>query len=116
MTPADRDAAVALANLRHAYKQAFDFHIGDQRTYAERLLRPAIKTLERALAERPTCATCRYYVPDPNPTEEGYCERMKLWRAQDWHCADHGLPSNEQTHCGECGYPWGEGVHTCPSR
>jgi hypothetical protein len=46
----------ALARLRHAYQQAYDFHIGDQRTYAEHLLGPAIEQLERlALPRDGTC-------------------------------------------------------------
>lgn len=43
--------AYTLAQLRHAYKQAFDFNIGDQRNFAKFLLAPAIETMEQQQAD-----------------------------------------------------------------
>lgn len=86
MTPADRDAAVALA------RRVRDEH-GQTQGYDQQHLRLAAAVL--ALAERPTCATCAYWSPARSRgVDVGYCDHAdspahNCEVPKTWYCADH---------------------------
>jgi hypothetical protein len=96
MTPAERDAAVALAReIRDGLKQ-----------YGDRGLREQMELLSGAvlaLAERPTCATCRHWQDVLGAHETTAARALCLSDGptaqhvtrRDWHCADHQLAPRE---------------------
>lgn len=118
MTPADRDAAVALAQIVRncVIDDDGDVKIDDRGIY--RTASGIIHELARAvLAERPTCGTCAYWSPARSRgVDVGYCDHAdspahNCEVPKTWFCADHE-PTPSVT-CSVCRRDDCGGDHPC---